>query len=132
MPSTTTEYQVKIRKIREYLGGVCSKCGATTNLHIDHIDHKLKRFTISSSWGRSWKILEPELRKCQLLCKTHHLEKTIEEGSLAKGWTTQPRQKHGTVWSYSKYKCRCALCKQAKSKASKQQYKDKQGLAQSG
>lgn len=67
------------------------------------------------NWARTWKVLEVELKKCQLLCSKCHKDKTSSEGSLGKNWTNQPRQKHGTVWSYTKYKCRCVECKQAKS-----------------
>ena len=114
MASTMKEYQAKMEKVFEYLGGQRVKCGRTEGLHVDHIDHLTKSFTIGENWGRSWDVLEPELKKCQLLCKEHHLEKSKKEGSLAKGWTNQPRQKHGTAWSYIKYKCRCDDCKAAK------------------
>ena len=132
MASTMSEYQAKMQKIFDYLGGRCVKCGCVEDLHVDHINHLTKSFTIGENWSRSWDILEAELKKCQLLCKEHHLEKSKEEGSLAKGWNKQPRQTHGTVWSYSKYKCRCDLCKDVKSKAMKQQYEKKQGIAQPG
>ena len=128
MASTMSEYQVRMRKIFDYLGARCVRCSCTENLHIDHINHLTKSFTIGENWSRSWDVLEPELKKCQLLCREHHLEKSKKEGSLAKGWTNQPRQKHGTVWSYIKYKCRCDDCKRAKAQASKKQYKKKQGV----
>lgn len=127
MASTMSEYRLKMLEIFRYLGGHCVKCGSTEQLHVDHIDHLTKSFTISENWGRSWETLEPELNKCQLLCKEHHLEKSKEEGSLAKGWTNQPRQTHGTVWSYSKYRCRCSLCKDAKSQVRRSGNK-KQGI----
>lgn len=123
MTSTTGEYRKKVKKMVAFLGGRCVKCGTTESLNFDHIDHLTKSFDISQNWGRSWEVLEPELRKCQLLCKLHHLEKSKDEGSLSKGWTNQPRQTHGTVWSYSKYKCRCHRCKEAKAEANKKQRK---------
>ena len=132
MTSTMSEYKTKMEKIFDYFGGKCVKCGSIENLHIDHINHLTKSFTISENWSHSWEVLEPELKKCQLLCKKHHLEKSKEEGSLAKSWKSQPNQIHGTVWSYTKYKCRCTDCKKAKSDAMKKQYRNKQGLAQSG
>lgn len=128
MTSTMSEYKKKMEKIFDYLGGCCVKCGSNEQLHVDHVDHLTKSFTIGENWSRSWDTLEPELKKCQLLCKEHHLEKSKEEGSLAKGWTNQPRQIHGTVHSYIKYKCRCAECKKAKSLAMKKEYKKKQGM----
>lgn len=132
MASTMSEYKARMEKIFAHLGGKCVKCGSSENLHVDHTNHFTKSFTIGENWSRSWDVLELELKKCQLLCREHHLEKSKEEGSLAKGWSNQPRQAHGTVWSYNRYKCRCNLCKDAKSKAMKQQYKKKQGIAQPG
>lgn len=129
MASTKEDYEKRKHKIFEFLGGKCVECGSVHDLQIDHTNHLDKNFTISSSWGISWDRLLPELLKCQLLCKKCHLDKTLAEGSLAKGWTNQPRQQHGTVWSYTKYKCRCAECKLAKSIAMKKQYLC---LAQSG
>ena len=120
MASTMSEYKVKMQRIFNYLGGKCLNCNSTETLQIDNIDHFNKSFTIASNWGRSWDYLLPELNKCQLLCKDCHLSKSMSEGSLAKGWTNQPRQTHGTVWSYTKYKCRCQLCKSAKSESMKQ------------
>ena len=129
MAATINEYHQKMDKIFNYLGGKCVKCDTMDNLEVDHKDHTEKKFVISSSWGLSWNKLVIELTKCQLLCKDCHLEKSISEGSLAKGWTNESRQKHGTVWSYTKYKCRCVDCKLAKSIAMKKQYLC---LAQSG
>ena len=127
-----SEYRLKMQRIFDHLGGQCVKCRSTTELHVDHTNHLDKSFTIANSWGLSWDKLLPELTKCQLLCKTCHLEKSREEGSLAKGWTNEPRQTHGTVNSYTKYKCRCDDCRAAKSLAMKKQYRIKQGIAQSG
>lgn len=114
MPSTMSEYQEKKERMISYLGGYCKECGTTDHLQIDHVDHTQKSFTVTENWGRSWSILQPELDKCQLLCKTCHLKKSIAEGSLAKGWSNQPRIKHGTTWTYNKHKCRCDLCTEAK------------------
>lgn len=116
-----SEYISKIKKIHDYLGGKCVSCGSTENLQIDHIDHTSKLFSIANHWGRSWEFLKPEIAKCQLLCKDCHLIKSKEEGSLAKGWTNQPKYKHGTVRMYSHYKCRCDECKLAKSLARKRE-----------
>lgn len=110
-----SEYLNKKEKMLQHLGGSCVKCGTNKNIEIDHINHLDKKFTLTKNWGLSWKKLLPELNKCQLLCKECHDIKTKNEGSKSKGWTNQPRQTHGTVWSYNKYKCRCIDCKQAKS-----------------
>ena len=120
MVSTCDEYRDKRNLMISFLGGSCAVCGTTENLHIDHIDHMDKNFDISSRWSWSWNRLEPEMKKCQLLCSLHHKEKTMQEGSLKKAWTVRPRGVvHGTVWGYNRYKCRCDLCKNAKSEYEK-------------
>lgn len=117
-----SEYERRKRKIHEHLGNCCCKCGKTENLHVDHKDHEDKSFNVMTNWAISWPRLLEELDKCQLLCYDCHKEKTLTEGSLTKSWTTKPRQKHGTVWSYSKYKCRCDLCRAAKAVDSRKTY----------
>lgn len=115
--ATLSEYKVRKRKILAHLGNQCAACGVTENLQVDHVDHTKKNFTIMNNWGKAWVILLKELKLCQLLCKVCHLEKSISEGSLAKGWTSQPQgPKHGKIWTYSKYGCRCELCMAAKRK----------------
>jgi len=115
MPSKMSEYRQRKLKIFNFLGGVCVECGSKRQLQVDHKDHLKKNFTILDRWAYAWATLVEELKLCQLLCKKCHLKKSIEEGSLAKGWTSQPQPiKHGTVWAYNKYKCRCKKCKQAK------------------
>jgi hypothetical protein len=110
-----SEYQQKKKKIHDYLGSGCVVCGTSKNLHIDHIDASTKCFTILTNWAYSWSILEPELKKCQLLCKTHHLEKSISCGDLISGgWNKINHPSHGTSIMYGKYKCRCGDCKQWK------------------
>ena len=97
-------YYVKKREIISKLGGKCKKCGATKNLQIDHINPKDKQFSVTLLLSFSWKKVENEIKKCQLLCKKHHMEKTIlEQGNkIAKG-------NHGTLSSY-RY-CHCEICK---------------------
>jgi hypothetical protein len=115
MAAKMSEYRDKKDRILEYLGGNCVKCGSFDNLEVDHIDHKTKEFNVMKNWGWAWERLLPEIQKCQLLCKTCHLEKSINEGSLAEGWASQPRKVHGTVWTYTRHKCRCDQCRKAKS-----------------
>lgn len=91
-----------------YLGGKCKNCGSTEKLEIDHIDPKTKDFTLGSRWHRMSKLNNEELKKCQVLCQSCHIEKTVKERGykLAKGT-------HGTLSSY-RY-CKCDLCRKAKS-----------------
>lgn len=86
------------------LGGRCAKCGSTHQLEFDHIDPQTMSFRIGSYIGWSREKLLPELRKCQLLCRSCHTKKTnIENGRRFP-------IKHGTAGCYSNRKCRCDLC----------------------
>lgn len=58
-----------------YLGGKCVICGynrCPAALDFHHQDGRDKDFTISSK--ASWQTIEPELRKCDLLCSNCHRE----------------------------------------------------------
>lgn len=94
----------------ETLGRKCVKCGATEHLEFDHIDPTTKKFAISTMLaGKLWPLLE-ELKKCQVLCRKCHREKTRKENSKRQFGTG----KHGTMWMYWKHKCRCGICKEYK------------------
>ena len=79
---TNKQYQERREQLIEQLGGVCSheNCNCTINLQFDHIDPSKKRYNISERFS-SWdlKRLQPEIKKCQLLCPEHHLQKTKED-----------------------------------------------------
>lgn len=107
-----SEYQQKKQRIHDYLGSTCVVCGSSDDLHIDHIDPSTKCFTIMTCWSYSWAVLQPELDKCQLLCKPHHLHKSIINGDLSSGgWNKISNPSHGTAVMYGKFKCRCSDCK---------------------
>ncbi len=76
------EYQPKWRARRraEYLADKCCVvCGSRDRLEIDHIDPSTKdRKSSSNIWHWSPARRQAELDKCQILCHTHHVEKTIE------------------------------------------------------
>lgn len=98
------EWMRKRRKaIIADLGGACVICGTTEGLEIDHIDPKTKSFPISRvvSMSLSNPIRIAELAKCQLLCTSHHLEKTFSTAKI-----------HG-IYGYRKG-CRCGTCTYAK------------------
>lgn len=79
-------YLVKRRAdAKAHLGGVCKVCGTDRDLQFDHIDPMTKVAAIANAiaWHWSWERLLVELAKCQLLCRPHHLKKSIREGSLA-------------------------------------------------
>lgn len=84
------------------MGGKCIQCGSVEKLEFDHIDRKLKTFSIGTLWWKPKAELLAELEKCQLLCKTCHIEKTrMELGQF----------KHGTFSTYNRRRCRCLECK---------------------
>ena len=102
-----------MRKRREeWLGihGPCVECGSWEKLEVDHKNRSEK--VTNSVWSWSLKRRDVELAKCQVLCKSCHLKKTIRENTT---W------QHGVgLKGYNKYKCRCDLCKKVKSNYMKQ------------
>lgn len=83
------------------LGGRCVECGTTEDLQFDHIDPRLKSFDVGSCMSSmTWSRLIVELSKCQLLCATHHRDKTKVELGVAHG---------GGV--AGKSNCKCGLCR---------------------
>jgi hypothetical protein len=110
-----SEYRLKKQRMFDYLGGVCKECGDADELQIDHVDPTTKAFDVSSQWGLKWEVLVLELDKCQLLCKLHHLEKSIRNKELKGGQNRLGDCPHGTVWGYAgRWKCRCEDCRKAK------------------
>lgn len=102
--------QQRRQKFIDLLGGKCKRCGSKENLQFDHINKKDKTIDIAHSIDTKEDILLNELKKCQLLCPKCHLEKTKENWD----WFV-PKPRHGTVWYYKKYRCRCDDCRKAMS-----------------
>lgn len=68
---------MKKKKSVEFLGGRCQICGydrCLSALSFHHRDPRKKKFSIASSYNVSWKKLEKELKKCDLLCLNCHAE----------------------------------------------------------
>lgn len=86
-----------------FLGGKCVQCGSTEKLEIDHINPEEKSFTLTDYTLQPWWKTVKELKKCQLLCKKCHKEKSDT-------YQTGPRE-HGTWAAYNRGKCRCEVCK---------------------
>ena len=108
----------KKQRCLDYLGNKCARCGVTENLQFDHIDPETKSFEISQSFDKGWNKLVEELKKCQLLCKPCHREKTTNEQTGRIPWNadeTTYNPVHGTAKMYDKKKCRCVKCKAWKS-----------------
>jgi len=110
-PAKKLEYQrnwYSARRLQgiESLGGKCAQCGATEDLEFDHVDPALKwKHRI---WSYSWKRINEELAKCQLLCATCHEAKTIAFISTA-GGTWKTRKNH------HKKGCGCRSCQAMRS-----------------
>lgn len=62
-----------------YLGGKCVQCGKTDELEFDHIDPSTKVMTIARASSRNEEFFWKEVDKCQLLCKTHYIDKTRQD-----------------------------------------------------
>ena len=87
------------------LGGKCVVCDTDERLEIDHVNPADKELDISRHLMQTE--LPPEvlaeIKKCQLLCHKHHLEKSIRErGDLPAAG------RHGTLSCYRI--CKCELC----------------------
>lgn len=60
--------------------GPCVLCKSDLDLEVDHIDRDTK--VEHRIWSWSAERREAELKKCQVLCRSCHLEKTIRENEL--------------------------------------------------
>lgn len=59
-----------------FLGGRCTICGydrCAAGFDFHHVEIWIKDFTISQKMT-SWEVIEPELKKCVLLCARCHRE----------------------------------------------------------
>lgn len=102
------EYQKRRYKCRmsyalKTLGGCCISCGKSKKLELDHIDPNTKNKNISSMYNLSLIRFNEELLKCQILCRTCHLQKTAKENTK--------KLVHGTMNAYKQRACRCPECR---------------------
>jgi hypothetical protein len=83
------------------MGGRCANCGSTEELQFDHVDPRLKKFSVSFTHQLTLENPDTvaELMKCQLLCTPCHQDKTAQENSVG----------HGGGLTGMK-NCRCELC----------------------
>lgn len=66
-------YRLKLRAIK-LLGGKCNRCGWSGNIAAFEFHHPNddKNFDLSRMWNKSWKVMEAEVLKCELLCSNCH------------------------------------------------------------
>lgn len=88
------------------LGKVCNKCGSTENLEIDHINPFTKNLRAGdgSIWDLPDEEFYVELKKCQVLCRKCHVDKSLADYNM---------ERIGDKHNYSRYanhKCRCNIC----------------------
>lgn len=111
-----TNYELQKRHRQKYrtraiahLGGRCARCESTEGLEFDHVDRTTRVMDISAAImaGWSWARLLEELAKCQLLCRPHHVEKSLEVGDMLS-------VEHGGGAS-GKKNCPCGPCKSRKA-----------------
>lgn len=115
-------YHQRRQQALEHLGGKCVVCGAEESLEFDHVDPEDKAFDIARRMAgvaeaKFWE----EIEKCQLLCSTHHQEKTRRDLGQASA-----KETHGTLSSY-RY-CRCEKCREAKSRSNREQAQARKGM----
>jgi 5-methylcytosine-specific restriction endonuclease McrA len=101
-------YHSRRKEAIVFLGNCCVLCGSTDELELDHINPENKAFSIAKLWGCKKQKFWDEIKKCQLLCKSCHIKKTLlEQDKLS------AREKHGHISCY-RY-CKCSLCRNAKN-----------------
>lgn len=107
--------RIRKEKLLKLLGGQCVLCGSIKDLEFDHIDPVDKVFVICDNLTRSFNELLEEIKKCQLLCHSCHLEKTIQQFKGREPINKRNRSfhRHGTMYLYNN-KCRCSDCKEWK------------------
>lgn len=103
------------KKFINLLGGVCSNCGNTniSQLQFDHVEPKKKEFDLNKIKDSNENTILKELKKCILLCVKCHFEKTKNNKEFVN--RDKKPARHGTIWMYKKFKCRCKKCKKAMS-----------------
>lgn len=76
-------YYTKMALGKKLLGGKCVRCGSTKRLQFDHIERRAnvpgrRQLIITKIWTYSDERFRAELKKCQLLCRTCHDDKSRE------------------------------------------------------
>ena len=102
----------------DLLGGKCENCGSKKDLHFDHKRPSNKEFRIAKFIDAPDDVLKAEVKKCRLLCSKCHKQKTLDKEEFGE------TSKHGTIWRYKSYNCRCKKCTQAMSDYNREKRKE--------
>lgn len=100
------------RKAEFFADKVCEECGTDEDLQVDHIIPR-RGSKYRQVWLMSKSQMDEEMKLCQILCRTHHAEKTIRDMEITHGFKPYT---HGTFAMYHRHKCRCEPCKTFYSK----------------
>lgn len=102
-PRGLARYHQRRNEAITMLGGACAKCGAVDRLEFDHVERASKTHELGYLFTQSKEATLEELKKCQLLCKPCHTEKTRSERTVG----------HGGGLSGIK-NCKCGPCRARK------------------
>ncbi len=103
--------QKRRQKFIALLGGKCQQCGTTENLEFDHRLPRYKKHDFNHLIDGPEKLIAKELKKCVLLCKQCHFDKTTRNQEHIN--RDKKPARHGTVWKYKQFGCRCKRCRLA-------------------
>lgn len=102
------------KELEDLKGGKCEKCGSDSDLHFDHRDRSDRKFRLSGAGlDKSWDSILKELDKCDLLCSSCHLAKTIANKETGGGHNKIPDDAHGSEALYRTGRCSCEDCRAA-------------------
>lgn len=109
------------------LGGKCVNCGSIENLEFDHInnDRDGLRGLVSQLFTCKLERLIAELEKCQLLCKSCHVQKSIIDNC-------KKFAEHGSISMCTNQRCRCDECRKVNNDYMRdymRQYRQKMRMA---
>jgi 5-methylcytosine-specific restriction endonuclease McrA len=126
-------YQERRNQWLESKGGKCATCGSPHDLEVDHVDPTGK--IDHSVWSWSDERRDKELSKCQPLCKSCHLKKTLEwsrlidgNGNLFCGYCKQFKEPVNFIKKSSRWSGRDTECKTCKSTRNKKRDRKKKSV----
>ncbi len=104
----------------DILGGKCVQCGSTKYLQVHHKDPSKKKYNIDYATRLSLDKFLEELKKCELLCDSHHSRETHRHNKTM--------SEHGGGIS-DKKNCKCILCKNKKKQYMKEYMKNRRAVS---